>query len=121
MGYASATNKIGDCYFSGFGVKQDRKLAIGCYANADKMNNSDAMVNLGTIYLNGIPNLIERNYNLAYEYFLKANKLQNSNALIHLSYMYKNGLGLPSDIEMAKQLLERSAVDKNPTALYMLK
>ncbi len=52
---------------------------------------------------------------------MKANKLQNSNALIHLSYMYKNGLGLPSDIEMAKQLLERSAVDKNPTALYMLK
>ena len=34
MGYAPATNKIGDCYFSGFGVKQDRKLAVGCYANA---------------------------------------------------------------------------------------
>lgn len=38
-----------------------------------------------------------------------------------MSYMYKNGLGLPSDLEMAKKLLSKSAIEKNPTALYMLK
>jgi TPR repeat protein len=62
MGYAAAKNKIGDCYFSGFGVKEDRKLAIGCYIEAAQLNNSDALVNLGTIYLNGIPGLIDRDY-----------------------------------------------------------
>jgi TPR repeat protein len=34
MGYAPAKNKIGNCYFSGFGVKEDRKVAIGCYIEA---------------------------------------------------------------------------------------
>jgi TPR repeat protein len=34
MGYGAAKNKIGDCYFSGFGVREDRKLAIGCYFEA---------------------------------------------------------------------------------------
>jgi len=29
--YAAAKNKIGDCYFSGYGIKQDRQLAVGCY------------------------------------------------------------------------------------------
>jgi TPR repeat protein len=31
---------------------------MGFYANAAELGNSDAMVNLGTIYLNGIPGLI---------------------------------------------------------------
>jgi TPR repeat protein len=30
------------------------------------------MVNLGTIYLNGIDGVVERNYNEAYKYFVKA-------------------------------------------------
>lgn len=51
------------------------------------------MVNLGTIYLNGIEGMVERNYNTAYEYFIKAMNLENVNAMIHLSYMYRSGLG----------------------------
>jgi TPR repeat protein len=31
-GYAPAKNKVGDCYFTGYGVKKDSRLAIGCYA-----------------------------------------------------------------------------------------
>ena len=58
------------------------------------MKNTDALVNLGTIYLNGIPKIIERNYNEAYKYFFNATKDENSNAFIHLSYMYNKGLGL---------------------------
>jgi TPR repeat protein len=36
------------------------------------MGNSDAMVNLGTVYLNGIPGIVERSYKKAYEYFCRA-------------------------------------------------
>ena len=64
------------------------------------------MVNLGTIYLNGIPSLVERNYTKAYDNFVKSMDLDNSDAMIHLSYMYKNGLGFDSDQEMSKKLLE---------------
>jgi TPR repeat protein len=79
------------------------------------------MVNLGTIYLNGIPGVIERNYTKAHEYFCKSMELENSDAMIHLSYMYRNGLGLDNDDELAKKLLEEAARNKNSTALYMLK
>ncbi len=41
--------------------------------------------------------------------------------MIHLSYMYKNALGLQSDREMTRKLLEEAATNKNPTAIYMLK
>ena len=34
LDFPNAKNKIGDCYFSGFGVKQDQQLAIGCYLEA---------------------------------------------------------------------------------------
>ncbi len=45
----------------------------------------------------------------------------NSDAMIHLSYMYKNGVGTDPDKALAKQLLEKSAKEKNATALYLLK
>lgn len=64
--FPAAKNKIGDCYFSGYGLKQDRQLAIGCYLDAAEQGNSDAMVNLGTVYLNGVPNLVEKSYKKAY-------------------------------------------------------
>ena len=80
-------------------------MAIGCYLQAADLNNADAMVNLGTIYLNGIPRLVERNYTKAYDNFIKAMDLDNSDAMIHLSYMYRNGLGFESEPEMAKKLL----------------
>lgn len=54
------------------------------------MGNSDAMVNLGTVYLNGIPGIVERSYARAYQYFVDAHELGNTDAMIHLSYMYKN-------------------------------
>lgn len=79
------------------------------------------MVNLGTVYLNGIPNLVERSYNKAYKYFINANELDNSDAKIHLSYMYRNGLGVNTNEEVAKQLLEQAAELRNATAMYMLK
>jgi TPR repeat protein len=72
MGNAAAKNKIGDCYYSGFGVSEDQKLAIKWYSEAAQLNNSDALVNLGTIYLNGIPGLIERDYKKAKTYFVRA-------------------------------------------------
>jgi TPR repeat protein len=97
VGYSPAKNKIGDCYFSGFGVRQDKKLAIGCYIEAAEMNNSDAMVNLGTIYLKGIPGMINKDYKEAESYFIKARELKNTDAMIHLSYMLRNGLGVEKD------------------------
>lgn len=63
------------------------------------------MVNLGTIYMNGIPGLIERNYNKAHQFFVEAMNHQNSDANIHLSYMYRNGFGIDQDEQLSKKLL----------------
>lgn len=58
MKYPPAKNKLGDCYFSGYGTRENREVALGCYLNAADDDNSEAMVNLGTIHLNGIPGLV---------------------------------------------------------------
>ena len=83
--------------------------------------NSDAMVNLGSVYLNGVPGLLEKNYKKAHEYFLSAHDYENTDALIHLSFMYRNGLEVNQDDELARNLLEEAAQAKNATALYMLR
>lgn len=64
------------------------------------------MVNLGTIYLNGVKNLVERNYTKAHDYFVQAMDQGNTDAMIHLSYMYKNGLGVDMEDDMSRKLLE---------------
>ena len=79
------------------------------------------MVNLGTVYLNGVPNLVDKSYKKAYQYFLNATELDNSDAMIHLSYMYKNGLAVEQNEEIARDLLQQAAQAKNATALYMLR
>jgi hypothetical protein len=38
------------------------------------MGNADAMVNLGTVYLNGIPGIIDKSFKKAYENFLNAHE-----------------------------------------------
>ena len=73
-------------------MRQDRQLAIGQYMEAAEDGNSDAMVNIGSVYLNGVPGVLEKNYKKAHEYFLNAHDYENTDALIHLSFMYRNGL-----------------------------
>ena len=34
MLYAPAMNKLGHCYYSGFGVKMDKRISIGYYTQA---------------------------------------------------------------------------------------
>ena len=79
------------------------------------------MVNLGSVYLNGVPGLLEKNYKKAHEYFLSAHDYENTDALIHLSFMYRHGLEVNQDEELAINLLEEAAQAKNATALYMLR
>lgn len=55
------------------------------------------MVNLGMIYIHGIPDVVPPNYKLAHKYLTEATEMENSNAMVHLSYMYKLGLGMKKD------------------------
>ena len=51
-------NKLGNCYFSGFGVKMDKRIAIGYYKQAAEEGNDEAMVNLGTSYYLGVDGIL---------------------------------------------------------------
>jgi TPR repeat protein len=64
--YPPAINKLGHCYFSGFGVKMDKMIAIGYYKQAAEEDNDEALVNLGTAYLMGIDKVLDKNPVLAY-------------------------------------------------------
>lgn len=81
-------NKLGNCYYSGFGVKVDRRIAIGYYKQAAEAGNDEALINLGTAYYRGVDGILEKNHHLAYDYFEKAMKAGNTDAYVHLSHMF---------------------------------
>lgn len=121
LDYMPAKNKVGDCYFNGYGTDENKQVAMGFYAEAAQAGNSDAMVNLGSIYLKGIPEIIQKSYKKAFDFFQEATKKENTTAMIHLSEMYRQGLGVPVNEEIATALLEQAAENKNATALFLLK
>ncbi|MFA6189525.1 MAG: NifU family protein [Sulfuricurvum sp.] len=55
-------------------------------------SNSDAMVNLGTIYVKGFG--VAKNINMAYELFERAALLGHETAAFYLAGMYENGIGV---------------------------
>lgn len=49
--HSDALNQCGDFYYSGFGeLNQDMDLAVEYYEKAAKLNNVQALLNLGIIY-----------------------------------------------------------------------
>lgn len=52
-GYGPAINKLGNFFFSGFGVEKiDIPLAIRYYERAADLNDPDALINLGFLLFN---------------------------------------------------------------------
>lgn len=54
LGHPQALNKLGDYHFSGFGCSKDEQLAITLYKKAAILGDTQALVNLGLLYEQGI-------------------------------------------------------------------
>ena len=54
LGYPAAINKLADYNYSGFGCSKDQQQAISFYKKASSLGDTQALVNLGLLYEQGL-------------------------------------------------------------------
>ena len=123
-GNTPAMSNLGLLYEEGKGVPKDEAKAVELYTRA--MNDEDnpesqAMVNLGIMYLDGRGGL-QKDEHKAVELFRKAADGDNLNGMVMLGAMYQDGEGgLPKDRTQAVNWYKKSADKGNEYAKKLLK
>ena len=80
--------------------------------------NTDAMVNLGTMYVKGFG--VERNISMAFTLFERASAYGHETASFYMGGMYENGIGVASDKSEAIRYYTTAAEANMPTAQLKL-
>jgi len=123
-GNTQAMTNLALIYEEGRGVPKDERKAVELYTKA--INDSDnpdsqAMVNLGVMYLNG-QGALPKDESKALELFKKAVEADNDNGMAMLGAMYEDGAGgLPKDMATALSWYKKSAKKGNEFAQKHLK
>ncbi|ODV78889.1 HCP-like protein [Suhomyces tanzawaensis NRRL Y-17324] len=94
------------------------KSAVKYLERSSAQMNIDSMILLGDLYLEGIENALDIDYQKAFQYYHKATKLMSSHAAYKLGYMYEYGLGTLNnsvDFFMAKRYYDLSMEYKEKT------
>lgn len=93
---------LGKCYLDGIGVKKDFNKAIQYIEKAAESKHFKALVKLGIIYEDGIP---EENFkadkNKAFSYYLEASKYSSSVGEFYLGWAYYYGVGVNTNFPEA--------------------
>jgi TPR repeat protein len=93
-----------DLYHRGF-----YDQAIAWWTNQAANGDSDAAYHLGVEYMDGKPNVVQRDYDAARKYHMQAAKAGDPRSMMDIGTMYEYGLGVPADIVQAAAWYERSA------------
>ncbi|OHD89110.1 NifU family protein [Sulfuricurvum sp. RIFCSPLOWO2_12_FULL_43_24] len=105
------------------------ETAIAAYDKKDYMvaksiweplsaTNTDAMVNLGTMYVKGFG--VERNISIAFSLFERAAAYGHETASFYMGGMYENGIGVTADKAEAIRYYTTAAEANMPTAQLKL-
>jgi len=105
------------------------ETAIAAYDKKDYMvaksiweplsaTNTDAMVNLGTMYVKGFG--VERNISIAFSLFERAAAYGHETASFYMGGMYENGIGVTADKTEAIRYYTTAAEANMPTAQLKL-
>ncbi len=87
-------------------------------AGEAEKGNPQAMVNLGTLYENGVG--VRRNFTKAFEWYDKAATAGNPEGYMRVGAAYEIGVGTQVDLEKAFLNYEKAAEQKIPNGLYKL-
>ena len=93
-----------DLYHRGF-----YDQAIAWWTAAAAKGDSDAAYHLGVEYMDGKPNVVQRDYDTARKYHMQAATAGDPRSMMDIGTMYEYGLGVPVDLVQAAQWYERSA------------
>ena len=110
-GNVEAMIKVGGMYFSGEGVKQDRRKGLEYFEKAAAKGHKEVQGLVGWMYF--LPtNGINQNYKKAREWFEKyvaqAKTDEEKGMFVMLGFMYEYGLGVKKDSSKARELYQKA-------------
>ncbi len=120
-GDSVAMNNLGLMYEKGLGVKSSLELAFKLYTKSAGKEYPQAQYNLGRIYYNGIPGLLEPDYEQAYVFYKKAAENDIAVAQYNLAILCFNGQGCKKDKSIAEKWFSKAAENGYTKAEDILK
>ena len=105
-----AQNNLGNLYYNGHGVKQDKNKAKELYEKACNGGNDIGCFNLGTMYEKAEG--VKKDYSKAIELYKKSCDNGYSRGCFNLGYMYEKAQGVNQDKTKAKELYKIACDDK---------
>ncbi|KAK4015717.1 hypothetical protein OUZ56_030691 [Daphnia magna] len=84
-------------------VKLDYPQGMGFLNQSCDKGNHNGCYYLSGMYLSGVPNILEKNMTMAYNYSMKACELGNIYACANVSRMYSKGDGVAQNPELASK------------------
>ena len=111
--------KLGLCYYTGFGVKEDRKKAMSIYSQAAEKGYVLAQYALAQCY--ALAQGTECNMKKAFEWYLVAAKNGHGKARVEIAKCYHHGIGTEENKEYAFEWMEKAGDENGEVeALYYL-
>jgi TPR repeat protein len=120
QGYSEAQVSLGTLYRLGYGVPQDYKTALAWLYEAAAKKHPVAQVDLGDLFLKGIPGQIERNGAQALQWYLLAARDDVIVAQFKAGQIYLENAGVEPDVEAGlawMHLAYRAAAAEEETTL----
>ncbi len=114
-----ALNNLGSLYFSGIGVKKDKKRAVELFEKAAQLGNNEASVNLAFVYLTSVKNIDANMRSTIVRLFNQAAEGGNITGQYMMGMIYYNGYGIAKNDERAFVLLKKAA-EQYDEAQYQL-
>lgn len=114
---SQSINNVGFFYYEGHFVKPNFLEAKEYFKMAAKLNNPDAIYNLGTFYTEGI---FKQDYKEAKKYFELAARQNHTLSFLELGKMYLKGYGVIKNYLKVKEYMELAAKDDNSGAFFFL-
>jgi TPR repeat protein len=113
---ASASNRIGELYEWGFGVKQDYAESASWYQKSASLGNRYAAANLGNSYFLGLG--VEQDFVEALRWAQLGAEQNLPLAMNQLGWQYLNGLGVTPNLQQAVLWYGKSAEIGDPIGQY---
>lgn len=118
QGNADAQGKLGDMFYCGLGVAENKEEAAKWYYKAAEQGDPDAQCSLGIMYRNG--ECFAQSDEEALKWFSKAAEKGNANAQFFLGNMYREGQGIDQNLEEAIKWYHKAAEQGDSDSQYNL-
>ncbi len=106
-GFAPGQYMLGVAYWSGEGIRRDKRLGLEWIRRAADGGNMQAQLFMGIVCFEGEET--PRNVDAAIVWFEKAAENGSADALFNLGELYRNGVGVPADSQAAARYYHAAA------------